>query len=241
MAYARMHSRYELGNLVFWEDGYRHRWVDAIGPNVIKYINDFSAYGEDWDETAVEAGSGTSVITNYDGEGGLIYLNAAGNENDGIQAQSQTEGFKPTDEDPIFFGVRWKIHGTGAGSCDVIMGLCVTDTDVIGAMTAGIYFKTVDAATTLTLETEDAGSATSQTMLATIAVDTWYTDEFYYDGGANVKCWHNGAYIGAATTQIPSSETLAVTLAYLNGAAHGQSNAGLVVDYVRCVQLLASR
>ena len=244
MAMANVHSRYENGQLIFYEAGQRQRIVDAIGPNVIKYINDFSGEvgADDWIETAISAGSGTSAIVARSEAGGSIRLDCAGSDNDGYQIQKLL-GFVATANDPIYFGCRWEYSGAAPTAIDVIIGLTSgTTATIVSGVTDGIYFCVRDAAATLFLTTEDNTSATDLT-LATTAVDTWYTNEFYFDGKAtpSVYAWHNGAYIGASTAGIEQTNGLALTIAVLNGAAAGESVTGLHVDYVRAVQLLAAR
>lgn len=241
MAYSKVHSRHELGNLVFYEEGNRQRWVDAIGPNAIKVLEDFGAYGQNWTESVVSAGSGTSAIANVSEAGGAIMLAAAGNDNDGMQIQGINNGFLLSPDDPVYFGARWKITGAGYGSADVIIGLCPIDTTLISGMTSGVYFSTADAATTILFTAEKASSATTQTIIAAGVVDTYYIDEFYWNGSDTLYAWHDGTAVTSHVTQIPTAASLTVSMAYLNGAAHGEGNAGLVVDWVRAIQLLSSR
>ena len=241
MSFSKVHSRHELGNLVFWEEGNRQRWLDAIGPNAIKIIEDFGAYGQNWTETVVSAGSGTSAVASKSEAGGVIFLQAAGNDNDGVNLQAKNNGFMLTDDDPVYFGVRWKLTGSGFGSADVIIGLCGIDGSLIAGLTSGVYFSTADAATTLLFTTSKGSSATTQSILAAGVVDTYYIDEFYWNGSDTLYAWHNGTAITSHVTQIPTAASLAVSIAHLNGAAHGEGNSGIVVDWVRCIQLLASR
>ncbi|GAG32488.1 unnamed protein product, partial [marine sediment metagenome] len=146
---ANVHSRYENGQLIFWEAGQRQRIVDAIGPNVVKYINDFGGDQgiENWIETAVSAGSGTSSMMSRAETGGIIRLDAAGNDNDGYQIQ-KLAGFVATDNDPIYFGCRWEFSGAAATAIDVIIGLASEDTSAIAGLTDGIYFCMRDGAAT---------------------------------------------------------------------------------------------
>jgi hypothetical protein len=153
---SNVHARYENGQLIYYEAGQRQRIVDAIGPNVIKYVNDFGGSNpiEDWIETVVSAGSGTTTIKSRAEAGGIIHIDAAGNDNDGEQIQ-MLAGFVATANDPIYFGCRWEFTGTGAGSCDVVIGLVNEDTSVIAGATDMIAFRTKDADTALDLVTED--------------------------------------------------------------------------------------
>jgi len=243
-SFSAVRSRHVQGQLVFYDSQYRHRWLDAIGPNAVKFIEDFGAclYDTAWESTVVESGSGSSLILPYSSEGGHAFFTAAGSDNDGIQIQSSNEGFKLTDNDPLYFGVRWAIHGTtGFCSADTVIGLCNKDTTLTGGSTSGVFFMTVDAASAVTFVASKASSATSHTILVTGVVDTFYVDEFYWDGSSTIYCWHNGVAQTSHVSQIPSSQSLAVSISYLNGAAHGENVAGLVVDWVRCIQLLASR
>lgn len=241
MGYARMHSRYELGNLVFWEDGYRQRWVEAIGPNVVKYINDFG--GDNPAETWIDTVVGSSGIASYDVEGGAILLYGGGADGNGAQIQ-KLSGFKFTANDPIYFGVRWKITGTtGAGSCSIFMGLANEDTTLIPSTNDGVYFDSASSGVALNFITESGGTEVSVEALTTIVVDTYYIDEFYWDGDDTVKFWHNGTYIGSGSAgSIDQTQRMAVSLGWQDEAGHGSAGTiGLVVDWVRAVQLLATR
>ena len=242
---ANVHSRYENGQLIFYEAGHRQRIVDAIGPNVIKYINDFAGDqgAENWIETAVSVGSGTSVMASRAEAGGMIRLDLAGNDNDAYQIQ-KLAGFVATASDPIYFGCRFEYSGAAADAIDVMIGLCSEDTDLVGAVADGIYFCIRDGAADLFLTTEDNGSATDLTLTATSVVDTWNTCEFYFNGDSTtpaVYAWHNGDYIGRSTAGIEQTNALAISIAVANGAAAGESVTGLHVDYVRAFQLLATR
>ncbi len=243
--HANVHSRYENGQLIFYEAGQRQRIVEAIGPNVIKFIQDFGGDNpaDTWIDTLVSAGSGTTAIAGRSEAGGSISILAAGNDTDGAQLQKLL-GFVATANDPIYFGCRWEFTGTGAGSCGVLIGLVDQDESVIAGATDMIAFRTKDADSALDLVTEDNGSETELELDSALVVDTWYTNEFFFDGDPTtprVHAWHNGTYIGASTAGIEQTNGLAVTIAYLNGAAHGENLAGLHVDYVRCIQLLAAR
>ena len=242
MAYSQVHSRHILGQLVFYDELYLHRWIDGIGPNVCKYLNDFVTYGEDWTETAVSNGTGTSVISSTAAEGGVLKISTSGSDNDGLQMQSQVYGYKLSTGDPLYFGSRFSLTGTtGYGSTDVMVGLIINDTSVIAGTTSGVYFQTADAANTLLGVCEAADIPTTTTLVTTGVVDTFYTAEFFWDGSTKVEFWLDGVSKGTETLSIPTTPALGVTIAYLNGAAHTDAVAGMNVDWVRCIQLLAGR
>ena len=248
MAYSLVRSRHINGQLVFYDSEYLQRWVDAIGPNAIKYLNDFNSEQgtacEGWTETA----SGTSGVLSYDEDGGVLFLYTAGDDGDSIQIQ-KLGGYRAGVNDPLYFGVRWKITGTtGAGSCGIAMGLCIEDTAVHGpaGVSDGIYFYSGSAETTIQLRTELNSTAGTSTA-GTIAVDTYYIDEFYFNGAATtgattVQHWHDGTYIGAiSSSTICGDEALGITIGFMNDAAHPSATTGLCVDWVRAIQLLGSR
>jgi hypothetical protein len=95
-----VHARQIAGNLAFYNRT-KHRLVDAIGPDVVKYVDDFvvsplaaadAPLG--WTVTLVEAGGGESTITKVDGIGGELLLTTDANENDGINMQLAGESFE---------------------------------------------------------------------------------------------------------------------------------------------------
>ncbi len=240
MAYSKVHSRHELGNLVFWEEGNRQRWVEAIGPNVIKFIEDFAGdILANWTSTSLGA---TSGVASYDTEGGAILLYTGGTDGDGYELQ-KLSGFKFTASDPIYFGVRWKIVGTtGAGSSSIFMGLANEDTSLIASTNDAVYFDSASSGTSLNFIIESGGTEVSVEALATIVVDTWYTDEFYWDGDDTVTAWHNGTEIGTGSAaSIDQTQIMAVSLGWEDEAGHASGTTGLVVDWVRAIQLLATR
>jgi hypothetical protein len=228
------------GHIVYYESGKEHRWLDAIGPNVVKYIDDFITYSEDeWTETAVSAGTGTSDIDVDDAQNGILTADAAANENDGIQIQHVGEAWKLTTNDPLYFGVRWAI--TDTPQADMVIGLAVNSTTLIATNVNGVYIRTKDGETTVEGVT-DATAQGETELLATIVASTYYVDEFYWDGVDTVYWWHDGTRIGTYSTaaNIPTSDELKISIAYLNGAGSMQ-HSGINVDWLRCIQILASR
>lgn len=229
-----------MGNLVFWEAPYRQRWVEAIGPNVIKFMDDFNASMTTgtWVQTEID---GTAGVASYNIEGGGILLYGSGTDGDSVQLQ-KLAGYKAIADCPIYFGVRWKLVGIGGASASVILGLLDEDTDVVGSPNTGIVFRTPSADTVLSLVGYKTTTGVSMTALATVATDTWYIDEFYWDGDDQVKLWHDGVYIGAASAaSIPQTSSMAITIGYADEAGNASGTTGLLVDWIRAIQLLDVR
>ena len=245
MGYASTHSRWDLGQLIFYDSQYMHRWLDVIGGRSVKFVEDFAAdYTATSTGTWIYTASGTAAIASYNIEGGAIKWQSAGNDDDFVQIQ-KTPGFKFIDDCPIYFGVRWKLIGSAGGSASIIMGLHDLDTTVIASPNTGVIFECASAATGIDMVCYSTGTGVSTTVLATIVDGTWYTDEYYWDGDDSVKVWHNGAYIGAASAaSVAQTSSMGITLAWGNevtGASANATTIGLVVDWVRAFQLLDVR
>ena len=154
-----LHTRYEGGNLVYW-DTHRKRIVDAVGADVVKFVEDFVQSGLaaadaplGWTVTLVETGGGESTITLPDAVGGALLLTTDAFENDGISMQLDGEAFELTsDQRLVYFGIRLQI--SDATQSDLLVGLCITDTALLGGMTDGVYFRKVDGSTSLAAVTE---------------------------------------------------------------------------------------
>jgi len=245
MAYSLVRSRHELGQLVFFDSAYRHRWVDAIGPNVIKYLNDFAGDDEGtegWIETNTAGTCGVSVVN---GDAGAILLYTSGDDGDGYNLNRFT-GIRLSINDPVYFGVRWKFSGSAAGSVSVAMGLTAADTDACGGIADGMAFVSPSANTSLYLQGA-LNSTLTRSSACTLAADTYYIDEFYFNGASTtaattVKHWHDGVYIGALSNgSICGDEVLMPTLSVEDEAGNASATSGLTVDWIRMIQLLGSR
>lgn len=224
-------------------DTYPQRLVEAIGNNVHKFVTDFTILPVDdttgdpteWTATVVEAGAGDSTTyLKEDAQSGWLRINAAGNEDDGVNLQLKGESFKLTSGDFIYFNTRFQIDE--ATQSDFMIGLCIgSSTTALGGVTDGIYFRTVDGSAAMTFVTEKDSTETS-TAAATLAAATTYYLSFVCDGTGTVCGYVNGTLVATHTTNIPDDEALTVTIAYLNGAA--QSNKGVDIDYVKVFGIL---
>lgn len=235
-------SRWENGALVFYEGGQNQRVLDAIGGNVQKYITDFVTMPVDdttgdpteWTVTMVEAGDGDSTMAlESDAQGGWVNLQAAGNEDDGVNAQMKGEPWKMSAGDRIYFTTKFYVDE--AKQSDFLLGLCIGgNTTLLGGMTDGAYFRSVDGSAAMTFVTEKDSTETS-TAAATVVAATTYILQIVLDGTGTVYGYVNGTCVASHTTNLPDDEALTISLAYLNGAA--QASKGLHVDYIRCIAI----
>lgn len=217
--------------LVFRDTEYTHRWYDAIGKGVVKYLQEFVYWPVDdtthdpveWTCSIVEAGTGDSTARITDLAGGALLITTAQSENDGWAMQlghaydgaGENVYLEPGKQ--VYVGAEFAIGE--ATETDLLLGLCITDTDCLGAVSDGVYFRKIDGSTSLGFVTEK-DSAESETVVATLAKDTYYTIEFYYDG-ATIRAYFNGGEITSTADSaitFPDNEALRLTVEFLNGA-----------------------
>lgn len=234
-----LHSRRINGNLV-WYDNTRQRIIDAIGPDVTKYILNTAALPTDdstgdpteWTLTAVEVGAGTSTAVLSDN---TLLLTTAGNEDDGPSIQVKGEAFDLASGNYTYFGINFQ--ASEATQSDFLVGLCITDTALLGGLSDGVYFECLDGSTDINFVLEkDSTETTSASAVGTFADATNVTLEFIFDG-TNVDSWVNGTLqTRLATTNLPDNEQLTPSIEFLTGAASAET---LTVNWLRVVQINA--
>ena len=218
------------GNLVYVNAGsHLMSVVDAIGPDVVKF--DFNPWtmgvqaeagtGTDslaFTTTVVEAGSGTSELASSNTAGILARLICAANENDGISLQAVGENFEFTsNQSMVYFGIE--IASNDADQSDVLAGLCITDTTLLGGMTDGVYMESVDGSATASNVTEKDSSETQTDSVGTLTDAGFHTLEFFFDG-SSVYFFFDGTQNSTIhTANIPDDEALTPSLEYLTGEA----------------------
>jgi len=232
------------GNLVYIDRAaHLKRLIDAIGPDVIKYVDDFvggpgidTAFDSDWTVTRVEAGAGESTVTRIDGVGGVLRLTTDANEDDGINMQQIGEAFKLTAGALVYFGIRLKL--SEATQSDFFAGLAITDTDILGGVTDRIGFEKLDGSTAIKAMLEKDSTETLTASLAT--ADTNYRIlEFLLDEAGAVEFFIDGVSVATpAVTNLPNDEELRVSLQFLAGATTAKT---MDVDWVRCIQIGGTR
>lgn len=229
---------------VFFDDRYNERWIDAIGQDVIKYLGTLAQDGDSTNNaanftvTATSDGSGTSNIAKSTEAGELFLIACAAGEYDGINAQLEGESFQLDANMPAYFGIR--VQSNDADQCDLAVGLIETDTTIFAVDTAhaiavsgdGIFFSSLDGATTIFFKTYEDGSETNTaTATAVLADDTWITLEFYWDG-TSLYGYANDTLVGAFTANY-TDEELTPSIAYLTG--EGVANT-CRVQWMRAIQ-----
>ena len=220
-----LHSRYiKRKNLAYWCD-HRKRIIDAVGPDVVKDLDDFvrgpgidAAFDNEWTVTRVEAGAGESTVTRTDAVGGALLITTDAAENDGVNMQGIGEAFELTSDQVLYFGALG-LKISDATQSDFFVGLAITDTDILGGVTDRIGFEKLDGATAIKFMLEKDSTETLTASLATAVADTAYDLEFFFDG-STVEVFVNGVSVATpAVTNLPNDEFLRKSIHFLTGEA----------------------
>lgn len=218
---------YNRNGAQVWHSGHRKRIIDVKHDDSYHFklsaaeLNATTVDPEFWTTTVVEIGAGTSEFNPSDSIDYVGNLITAANENDGINVQLLGETFKFDSSHHSYFGIRFEINDVTQQ--DFILGLCITDTDLVGGMTDGMYFRSADAAATVTFVAEKDSTETETASVGTIVDDTIVDLEFYWDG-TKVEAFFNGASAYYDTpANLPDDEELRISMHFLTGEAVAQT------------------
>jgi len=234
-----MHTKWLDGALVFYDSTEPQRFVDAFGPDVTKFIEEFvktpfSGANQPAAFLNTIVGSSTAALV-AGTAGGSLLLTAGGQEDDGCNLQALGEAFLLASGKECYFGA--KIKPSAVTENDFLIGLCITDTTLLGGMTDGVYFRKPDGAATMSFVLEKGSSETVTAYGSALVGGTWYTLEFYCDG-TNIDWWVNGvAQTRPVATNLPNTEYLTPSVEWLNGATAGGPT--LEIDWIRAIQINA--
>jgi hypothetical protein len=239
---ANLASKTVNGQLVYYDAAYPHRWLDARGPDVVKWLEEGVAtpwaaanYLACCTTTIVELGAGDTTVANVAGAtGGEILISPAAADTDGANIQLNGESFYFASKWPAYFGIRFK--SDEATQDDFLFGWCITDTDLLGAVADGIFFRKVDGATSVAFVCAKGSVEAAVTGVQTFTANTYYVYEIVYDG-SYVTAYIDGvlvASIAATNLSFPNTEYLTPSLHYLSGEAPLNT---ATIDWIRAIQL----
>ena len=184
------------------------------------YSNDFFTYtATDWTITSTDGGSDSGeVIQATSSAGGALIITTNDADNDSEELQLKGEAFKLSD----------------ATQSDMLIGLTITDTTAIDAVSDGIFFSKDDGDTNLDFRVEKDGTETATAAVATVADDTFITATFFIDPDRDAVYYsiNNAEPVKVVNTNLPDDEELTITIAIQAGAAAAKS---LVVDYITAI------
>lgn len=212
---------------------------DALGffpmpdpTRVITYYNDFHTYAAaEWTVTETDAAS-TQALSAGAAGGVLLLTHDVTTATAVNQAQLATESFKIVVGKQLWLKTRFALTASTMNNFGALIGLAITDTSAVVAVTDGFYFRKSTGAATLEFVTEKASTETASGTIATLVTATYVTCAAYYNGKDSIEVWVDDVKVATITTltNLPDTEELAVTIAAVNATA-GAANV-LSVDYV---------
>ena len=234
-----LHSRWvNSKNLVYYST-YDYRWVDAMGEGVRKFMDDFTLVplGADnadpngWQMTVLTGDAGTATMTAGADSAGALILTTDGTENDGLNLAVVGEVFLLTQNAPLYFGIKLAV--SDADATDLFVGLCITDTEMWGGISDGVYFLSADATAVCSFATEKDGTATTDASAGTLTDNVYHVLEFTWDGSTYIKAYFDGTLVATSSTNIPNDEALTFALEYLTGETAANT---VTIDWIRIIQ-----
>ena len=234
-----MHSKWvNRKNLVYYST-YQYRWIDAQGEGVRKFIDDYTVVftGADnadppgWTMIHLTGDAGDATVTAGTDSAGAVIYTTDDTENDGFNIYLNGEAFLLTDNAPLYFGVKLMV--SDADAVDLFIGLCITDAEMWGGISDGVYFQSADAVATCTFLTEKNSAASTPVLSGTLEDNTYHVLEFTWDGSTYIKGYFDGTLIETISTPIPDDEALTFALEFLTG--EGNVNT-VTIDWIRVIQ-----
>lgn len=214
-----MHVFWDGGNQIYW-DTHRERIVNVIGPSIeasVNLANDIAT--EDppgWVATVVEVGAGTTELSGSPTQGFIARVTNAGNENDGGNYQAPGQTFRCVSSMKWYAGMQ--LTASDATESDLLFGVCITDTTLLGGMTDGVYMECLDGGTGISVVAEKNSTETQTDSLGTMSTSSQIWEMFW--DGSRLTYYIDGALVATVSSgNIPDDEALRVSLAWLNGEA----------------------
>ena len=204
------------GALVWYDTDYLARWIDAVGPNVVKHCPDNAQPGDNasvfyqWIVTK----TGTSTALNALTAGDAFKLTTGGTEYNAVQAQVQGSPYIVAANKPLYFGAVVTLDATNLS--DFLVGMVVPKVDPLKVATThgitatgveGFFFFHPTAATTITAKVYVAGAEVGTKTLTPVMDTAEHFYEWYYDGSLLYAYFDNVL----VATFAPSYPTLALT------------------------------
>ena len=235
-----MNSKWVNGNLVYHDSKYKWRWLDAIGPSVVKFVDHFvhvptgldNADPAGWVLTNIAGDAGDVSITAGTTHSGEMILTTDDTENDGLNLQLAGEAFILAENKPCYFGVKLKV--SDADATDLIVGLSVTDAGIWASEPADFcIFQSADATAVCTFTTRKDSSETNDTSSGTLGDNTYSVLEFMWDGLTKIDAYFDNVLVATSITNLPNDEAMTPTIELLTGETGVNT---VTIDWLRVIQ-----
>jgi hypothetical protein len=215
------------------------RWYDAFGPGVTKWFLDPYTFAlatnatiTNYTYTVATSGPMTMVAG---ADGGALVITAGAGDNQGAQFQPVTEGFYFAQPWPCYYGCKVALND--ADQTDFLMGLTISDSTAVTAVSDGIYFWSVDETALVNFAAISTAAGVASTVAAhTLVDDAAVTLEWYFDG-VNVTGYVNGVAVGSiaySSMSFPKAEYMTPMVAFLTGEATANT---LTISWARAIQI----
>ena len=216
-----MRVEWDGGNQLYW-DGHRERILDVIGPGVEAKVNlAFDIQTTDpagWISTVVEAGVGTTELSGSPTAGIIARITNAANEDDGGNYQAPGQTFRCVSGQKWYAGLSFT--PSDADQSDLLFGVCITDTTLLGGMSDGAYMECLDGGANVSVVVEKDASETQTDSMGTLVDATTQIWEMFWDG-EELNFYIDGVLVKTVSSgEIPDNEPLRLSLAWLNGDAN---------------------
>ena len=169
-------------------------------------------------------------------EHGQLSLVTTGANNDAISLQyaggtgATKETFRHAADRKYSFISRFRAPILEALASTIVLGLMVTNTTPAATPGDGIFFRKASGSAALTLVARNGGVEVILATGITLAINTWYTVEFYYAAdNKNVDAIVNGVRVGAIPIAAVPTATLALTAALRTNEAVTKT---VLIDYI---------
>jgi hypothetical protein len=232
-------------HLVMRDDTLTHRWYDAWGPSVVKYemntaacpTDDTTGMPTEFTYTLVNA----STFAHTDVAGGGVIITADTAENDGVSLQlgdelgGVGESVSFAADYPTYFGITAAINDVD--QTDFVAGFAVTDTAILGGVTDGLYFRSVDETADVNFVLEQ-DSVESVNAVATMVDAADMQLEFLY-WNHNVEVYVDGVLqvtIADSDANFCNDELLRLSIEFLTGEAIANT---MTIKRLRFIQIQA--
>ena len=211
------------GHIVYTDAQYAHRWLDVVGPNAVKWREEFVTFPIDDTSknptayTTTEVGTCTIALA-AGADAGNCVITTGATENNGLQIQALGEAFKLVQGYPFYLGAKFAL--SDVSEVDAAVGLSITDTTLLAdGATDTFMFRTDDDVSVMHLIVEQ-DSAETLAAGYTLTDGAVVTAEVEYDGEGTATVYINGIEVATVSDQDanwPSDEYLTPTIAILTG------------------------
>lgn len=186
-----------------------------------------------WTATIVDGDSDSGEVNQVQAGvvNGELISTTNDKDNDSNSLQLKTEAWKMVAGKKMWFDTKVKL--SDADDSEFMVGLAITDTTPITALSDGAYFRVVEGSADVVCKSVKDATETSTSGQVSMVDDTYIQLSMLFDGVTSVKYFINKELVATHTTNLPDNEELCFTMHLATGAAAAKS---MYCDYVEIVK-----